>query len=273
MSCLYERILSAVDGSFHSELASRYAVALASFYGSELIMLAVDNEEVERELLSSALEHACRHAKNMGIQVRSVIRKGAIVKTILEVINTENIDLLVVATRHGEHRLFVQSVTQKLMVRSPCSVIAIKPTGIPRKGKTMLLPVSHRELSFDERIMLAGGLARFFHYNVEIFHVVERQQWYNLPFEKLHRMRQHAEENLLPVAKGLKELDIETDIKAVIAQSSVNAILKEAAIEKHGLVLLGASRRGVLKQVVSGNFIEEMLSRLLCDVLIWRPKP
>lgn len=269
---MYEKILSAVDGSFHSELASRYAVALASFSGSELIVLAVDNGEVERDVLSSAVEHACRHAKNTGIQARSVIREGAIVKTILGVINAEHIDLLVVATRRGEHRLFVRSITQKLMVHSPCSVVAVKPAGVPRKGKNMLLPISHRELHCDERIALAASLARFFNYHVEIFHVVERQQWYNLPREKLHRMRQHAEENMMPVAKKLELLGIETDVRAAIAQSSINVILKEAAIEKHSLVLLGASRRGVLKQVVSGNLIEEMLSRLLCDVLIWRPK-
>jgi nucleotide-binding universal stress UspA family protein len=270
---LYEKILSAVDGSFHSELASRYAVALASFSGSELIVLAVDNGEVEREVLSNAVEHACLYANKMGIHARSIIREGATVKTILNAINAEHIDLLIVATRRGEHRLFVRSITQQLMVQSPCSVIAVKPSGVPRKGKKMLLPISHRDLSSDERITLAASLARFFQYSVEIFHVVERQQWYNLPREKLHRMRQHAEQNILPVAKMLKELDIETDVRAVIAQSSVNAILKEAAIEKHSMVLLGASRRGVWKQVVSGNIIEEMLSRLLCDVLIWRPKP
>ena len=46
-------IISAVDGSFHSELAARHAVAIASSCGCQLVVLAVDTGEVKREELSS----------------------------------------------------------------------------------------------------------------------------------------------------------------------------------------------------------------------------
>lgn len=151
-------------------------------------------------------------------------------------------------------------------------MIMVKPAGLARKGKNMLLPVANREIATDERISLCVSLAKFYNYNVEILHVVERQQWYDLPWVKLYKMRHHAEENMMPVAKKLVEQGIDANVRAVVAKSSSSAILKEAAIGKHSLVLLGASKRGILKQVVSGNPIEEMLSKLLCDVLVWRTK-
>jgi nucleotide-binding universal stress UspA family protein len=270
---LYRKIISAVDGSFHSELAARHAVAIAFSSGSELVVLAVDTGEVKREELSFAVERLCRHAKAHGIQVRGIIRKGETVKTILEVINAEHADILVLATRRSEYRLFVQSITQKLMLKASCSVLAVKPAGIAKKGKGMLLPIAHRELATSELLMLASSLAKFYRYRVEILHVVERRHWYNLPWNKLYAMRHHGEENMMPIAEALKEKGIDIEVRAVVAESSINAIPKEAAIGKHSLALLRASRRGIFKKVVSGNPIEQMLSSILCDVLIWKPKP
>jgi nucleotide-binding universal stress UspA family protein len=269
---MYRDIFSAVEGSFHSELAARYAVAIAASCGSDFTVLAVDTGEVERETLSSTVERLSQYAKSYGIQPQGAVRKGEVLKTILDALSVENADLLVVATRRGEHRLFVRSITQKLMLKAPCSVLAVKPAGIAKKGKSMLLPVAHREMAAEERITLASSLAKFYGYTIEILHVVERQHWYKLPWDKLHELRVHAEENMMPIARALKEKGIKVEVHAVVAGSSMNAILKEAALGRHTLVLMGASRRGLSKQVVSGNPIEQILSSILCDVLIWRPK-
>ncbi len=269
---MYRKIISAVDGSFHSELAARHAVAIASSCGGQLVVLAVDTGEVNREELSFGVERLCQQAKTYGVLARGIIRKGDVVETIFEVINEEHADLLVSATRRNEYRLFVRSITQKLMLKAPCSVLAVKPAGIAKRGKSMLLPMARRELATSELIMLTSNLAKSYSYKVEIFHVMEHQRWYNLAWNKLYTMRHHGEENMMPIANALKELGVDVDVRAVVAESSVNAIPKEAAIGKHSLALMRASQRGILKQVVYGNPIEQMLSSILCDVLIWRPK-
>ncbi|SNQ59320.1 universal stress protein [Candidatus Methanoperedens nitratireducens] len=205
---MYRKIISAVDGSFHSELAARHAVAIASSLGSQLTVLAVDAGEVERKKLSYAIEHLRQHAGTYGIQAKGIIRKGEVVKTILAVINEENADLLV--------------------------------------------------------------LAKFYSYKVEILHVIEFPRWYDLPWIRLYTMRRQGEETMAPVADALKALGINVDVRVVVAESSINAIPKEAAIGRHSMALMGASRRSILKEVVYGNPIERMLSSILCDVLIWR---
>ena len=154
---MYRKIISAVDGSFHSELAARHAVAIASSLDSQFVVLAVDTGKVESENLSYAVEHLRQHAGTYGIRAKGIIRKGDVVKTILAVINEEQPDLLVLATRHGEHRLFVSSITQKLMLKAPCAMLAVKPSGIAKKGRSMLLPLARREQATSERFM---GLAK-----------------------------------------------------------------------------------------------------------------
>jgi nucleotide-binding universal stress UspA family protein len=269
---LHRKIISAVDSSFHSELVARHAVAIASSLGSQLVVLAVDTGEVESGNLSYGVEHLRQHAGTYGIQAKGIIRKGEVVKTILAVINEEHADLLVLATRHGEHRLFVSSITQKLMLKAPCAVLAVKPSGIAKRGRSMLLPLARREHATDELIMLTSSLAKFYSYKVEVLHVIELPRWYDLPWIKLYTMRLQGEENMTPVADALKALGVDVDVRMVVAESSINAIPKEAAIGRHSMALMGASRRGILKEVVYGNPIERMLSGILCDVLIWRQK-
>lgn len=75
-----------MDGSFHSELASGYAIAIAASCNCELVVLAVDNGEVEREVLSNALDRVCQHARKEGIHARGVIREGGAVKNILDIL-------------------------------------------------------------------------------------------------------------------------------------------------------------------------------------------
>ena len=126
---MYREVISAIDGSFHSELAARHAVAIASSMGSELSIVAVDTGKIEREELFHSVERLSQHAGTCGVNAKDIIRKGEVVKTILDVIGEEHADLLVLATRHSHHRMFVRSVTQKLMLKAPCTVLAAKPAG------------------------------------------------------------------------------------------------------------------------------------------------
>ncbi len=269
---MYQKILTAVDGSFNSELAAHHATAVAASLNSELVVFSVDTGEVNQEKLSSAVERISTHAKKYGVKARGVVRKGEVVKTILAAIYAENANLLVTATRHSDYRLFVKSTAQQLMQKAPCSVMAIKPAGIAMKGKSLLLPVDRRQYAIDERIMLATALAKFYRFKVEILHIIERPHWYELPWDILYKLRSLGEDTMMPIVEKLKEQGIDADTRVVVAEKVINAILKETAIGKHSLVLMGASRTGILKQVVSGNPIEQMLSRSLCDVLVWRSK-
>ncbi len=118
---MYPKILVAVDESFNSELAARHAVAIAVSGNSELAVLAVDAGEVDTERLSSYVERILSHAKKYSVKGRGMVRKGEVVKTILATIYAEHADLLVIATRHTDYKLFVKSKAQELMHKASCS--------------------------------------------------------------------------------------------------------------------------------------------------------
>lgn len=269
---MYLKILVAVNESFNSELAAHHAVAIAASNNSELVVLAVDVGEVNPENLSSSVNRIVNHAKKNGVNARGIVRKGELIKTILATIYAEHADLLVTATRQSDYRLFVRSTAQELMQTASCSVIAVKPAGIALKGKSLLLPVERKQYALDEQIMLTAGLAKFYNFSVEILNVIEQRQWYELPWQTLYKMRSHGEESLMPILNAMKEQGIEAEVRAVVAEKSKDAILKEVAIGKHSILLIAAGRVNILKQVVAGNPMEQLLSKSLCDVLIWRPR-
>jgi nucleotide-binding universal stress UspA family protein len=227
-----------VYGSFHSELAARHAVAIASSCGGQLVVLAVDIGEVKREELSSGVEPLCQQSKTYGVLARGIIRKGDVVETIIEVINEENADLLVSSTRRSEYRLFVRRITQKLMLKALCSVLAVKPAGLAKRGKSLLLPMARRELATSELIMLTSNIAKSYSYKVEIFHMMEHQRWYNLAWNKLYTMRHNSEENMMPIANALKELGVDVDVRAVVAESSLSEKLIDSQVKKKKRFLL-----------------------------------
>ncbi len=269
---MYLKILVAVNESFNSELASHHAIAIAASGNSELVVLAVDAGEVNPENLSSSVNRIVNHAKKYGVNARGIVRKGELIKTILATVYAEHADLLVTATRHSDYRLFVRSTAQELMKKASCSVIAVKPAGIALKGKSLLLPIERRQyVPIDEQIMLTAGLAKFYNFSVEILNVIEQRQWYEIPWEILHKIRTHGEESLMPILNAIKEQGIEAEVRAVVTEKSKDAILKEVAIGKHSILLIAASRVNILKHVVEGNPMEQILSGSLCDVLIWRP--
>ncbi len=271
---MYLKILVAVNGSFNSEIASHHAVAIAATYNSELVVLAVDTGEIETEILSSSVIRIVNRAKKYSVNARGIVRKGELIKTILATVYAEHADLLVTATRHSDYRLFVRSTAQELMQKAPCSVIAVKPAGIAQEGKSLLLPIERRQyVPIDEQIMLTAGLAKFYNLRVELLNVIEQRQWYEIPWETLHKIRSHGEESLMPILNALKEQGIEAEVRAVVTEKSKDAILKEVAFGRHSILIISASKVNIVKHAVAGNPVEQIVSGSRCDVLVWRPRP
>ncbi len=120
--------------------------------------------------------------------------------------------------------------------------------------------------------MLTAGLAKFYNISVEILNVIEQRQWYEISWNTLYKIRSHGEESLMPILNAMKEQGIEADVRAVVTEKSNEAILKEVAIGKHSILLIPATRVNIVKHVVKGNPMEQILSGSLCDVLVWRPR-
>ena len=139
---MYKRILVPVDGSDFARKAQKHAIYIASISGAEIIALSVSenhfvngislSEEIEQ--LNHLLEERCEKDLNEfeeivggDIKISSIIREGSPAKSILEVANEENIDLIVMGSsgKSGFDRFILGSVSEKVVNAAKCPVLVV----------------------------------------------------------------------------------------------------------------------------------------------------
>lgn len=144
----YRSILCPTDFSEHSDAALLRAEDLALRLDAELVLLHVVEPllvPVEYGLPSSVvvgygdaatarahvhLEAAAQALRKRGLRVRTLVRSGLASEQIAEIVKSEPIDLVVLAT-HGytgiKHAL-LGSTAERVMRTCPCAVLSVKAT-------------------------------------------------------------------------------------------------------------------------------------------------
>ena len=137
-----ERILVAVDGSRHSDVAMDHATSLGAICNSRLFAMTVididlypkhiDAEMEVREKMEKdakdILKKAKKRAAEKNIPCESIIHFGRSPhKFIIQEAKGKNIDLIVMGAhgRTGFKKSLMGSVTQKVIGCAPCSVMVI----------------------------------------------------------------------------------------------------------------------------------------------------
>ncbi len=126
-----EKIMVAIDGSFHADIAARYSLVFAAAYHAKLFVATVLTKEMkerEEKAATLAVERIIDEAGEMGVEAEGVLLTGDVSGAIEKFVRDNGIDLVIASTRrpHKERRLFARSVTSILMSRLTCSVIGLK---------------------------------------------------------------------------------------------------------------------------------------------------
>ena len=139
---MYKRILVPTDGSEFARKAELHALFLAKVSGAEIIALSVSenhfingisvSEEIEQ--INQILEDRCKKdlqefedMNDEGVKISSVIKEGSPAKTILEVAEEEDIDLIVIGSsgKSGFDRFILGSVSDKVVNAAKCPVLVV----------------------------------------------------------------------------------------------------------------------------------------------------
>lgn len=142
-----KKILVATDGSRYGERAAIEAIGIAKSSGARLTALSVVpsesispldivHSEMHRGLIAEREQKAAQcnidsvreAAVKEGISVEGLIAEGRPYEAIISTANEKGIDLIVVGShgRTGIEKLLMGSVTERVIVLSPCAVLVVK---------------------------------------------------------------------------------------------------------------------------------------------------
>ena len=147
---MYDTILVPLDGSLRAEAILSYVKSLALKFGSRLVLLRVVDPvtsvvglegmpvDVTRDLINQETEEAKRYLEHRrsslsseGINVQIEVRFGPIVQAIIEVADSQNADLIAIAShgRTGLARIFYGSVAAGVLHHADRPLLIIRSLG------------------------------------------------------------------------------------------------------------------------------------------------
>ena len=276
---MYKKILAAVNEFTNSEVAARYAITLSQSCQAKLSLIFVAREGIHKDIFKqaeSALERLFIEAEDRGIEVESITEKGEPLQKIYDMVRKDHIDIVFTATRREDvsKRFFMKTLAREFMVKLPCSVAMVR---VVRMGKihpnNILLPLRGKMTHLEERACFVAKLAQGFGSNVTLFH--SPRPITSFFHGEIHLKPSQREERLpRDIAKFtecLKRFVIPHE-KRTGHGSIARAITIEAAHRRNDLIVMGASERSLLRSIISGNPVEDVLRETPCNLIILRPK-
>ena len=154
MNFAISRVLVPVDFSPHSELALRYATALAGRLGASVDLLHVVEDpiaagawgseiqiqipnlsDLRKTLIEEGerrLERCWASAGGPGVHMVKTVRMGPAADAITEYAKALGIDLIVMGThgRSGLAHLFMGSVAERVVRHAPCPVLTLRDAAL-----------------------------------------------------------------------------------------------------------------------------------------------
>jgi nucleotide-binding universal stress UspA family protein len=290
------RVLCPVDFSDTSQHALDHAAAIARWYEATLTLLFVLPNLPVMDLPPLVLEDADRE-RLLGAMRRMTDRVPTRVALDYRVRDAPYVhdeivaqaaaigaDLLVLGThgRSGFQRLFLGSVTEKVIRKATCPTLVVPPrapdldANAPVEFRGILCPVDFSESSLDA-LALAINLAEESDARLTLVHVVEWPRRVNQePLTcdvDLTRLRESA---LVDARRRLHALIPEQartycTVETAVVEGGVHeTIVRRAAEQRCDLIVMGVHGRGAIERLVFGSTTHQVIRAAACPVLIAR---
>ena len=290
----FKQILCAVDFSDISQHALDHAAAIAHWYQSRLTVLHVFTnlpamdvpplllDDSERERLMAALRKMSAHVPRDVAVHLSVQEAESVHDEILAQLAATRADLLVLGShgRSGFERLFLGSVTEKIIRKAPCPTLVVPPRASdiapdrPIQFRRILCAVDFSDSSLAA-LARAVSLDEESDATLTLLHAVEmppelRENPLTPDFD-IDRIHAAADAEARRRLRGLVPdaartyCTIET---AVVEGRAYRQVLRRAAEERADLIVMGVHGRGALDLLVFGSNTHHVIRAATCPVLI-----
>jgi nucleotide-binding universal stress UspA family protein len=300
-------ILCPIDFSDFSRRALDYAIAVARRYESTLTVMhayptipvlafssditpldvtVLRNEESNRA--RRALEEVMAATPAPGVRVELLVREGDAVREILEEAGARQADLLVVGShgRAGFERLFLGSVTEKLLRKASCPVLTVPrhhPDAVPTPAqmfKRILCPIDFSDCSLAA-LRYATSLAQEIDGRLAVVYVVANDITplpgqpadASAPTLSIADFFIRREENVRRLLTDAIPEAVRTycTVETLLAHGKPSTeVLRLAREHEADLIVIGVHGRGAADLAVFGSTTHQVLRQAACPVLTVR---
>jgi nucleotide-binding universal stress UspA family protein len=293
-------ILCPIDFSEFSERAYRHALSLAEHYQAKLVAQHVvelwrhpsasfaasagvyeEFEQALRESGSKQLQEFVKNHTHDEIQAELVVQEGVAADSILSFAQAQKTDVIVMGThgRRGFDRLMLGSVTDRVMRRAPCPVLAVckppheslaadtaagKERGYVHHLSRILFCADFSENS-ERALNYAISATEEYGAELTLLHVLEEPPNPAKLEQAIAAVKERLDQ-LIP-AEGRKTLNIKTAVRIGKPYWQVIQFALEAQID---LVTMGVRGRGELDLAVFGSTTYRVMQLGYCPVLAVR---
>ena len=292
------RILCPIDLSPASLRAFEHAVALARWYEAALVAFHVYSPQPlpmatefggyvpappqlsENEILEEMRRFTQPVAATQAFEI--VVREGVPVYEIVGQVANMNADLLVMGThgRSGFERLFLGSVTEKVLRLVACPMLTVPPNEtVPAdvvSFKMILCPVDFSPPSI-RALEYALSLAKETDGRLMVLHVLESYvdavKLSEVSQFTVPQFEQHRKDDAMERLKALIPADARewcTPDELVITGKPHREIVRVAGDTSADLIVMGVHGRGAIDVMMFGSTTNELLRAAKCPVLTLR---
>jgi nucleotide-binding universal stress UspA family protein len=289
-------VLCPVDFSEISQHALDHAAAIARWYEARLTLLYVFAnlptmdlpplvlDDADRERLMSDLRRiAAVVPRDVPVEF-SIQEAGYVHEEILAQVGATHADLLVIGThgRSGFQRLFLGSVTEKVIRKATCPTLVVPPRapdvpgGSPIQFRRILCAVDFSDSSLNA-LAYAINMAEEADAQLTVLHVVEFPPVLvgepAVPVPDLSRVREATVADARRKLHGLIPEQARTYCTvdtAVVEGRAYREILRYAIERQSDLIVMGVHGRGALDLLVFGSTTHHVIRGSACAVLIVR---
>jgi nucleotide-binding universal stress UspA family protein len=290
------QILCPVDFSEISQHALGHAAAIAHWYEARLTLLYVFAtlptmdlpplvlEDADRERLRADMRRAAANVPSDVPVDFQIQEAGYVHEEVLAQIGATHADLLVLGThgRSGFQRLFLGSVTEKVIRKATCPTLVVPPSAhdvapaAPVQFRRILCAVDFSESSLDA-LAYAINMAEETDARLTLLHVVESPPALRYETTALEVDLARIRETAVAEARSrLHELipdqartycTVET---SVVDGRAYQEVLRQAAERQVDLIVMGVHGRGAMDRLLFGSTTHHVIRAATCPVLIVR---
>lgn len=295
---IFRKILVPLDGSILSEAAVDPALTLAeaakgdlallsAFTAQEMVDLAFSSLEPAvlppgaapmRERLSVYLDGLRSSRASQGVPIETVVIEGEAADCVVETAVANHADLILMSThgRSGASRLFLGSVTESVLRRAPCPVLAVR--GQPTFRRIIIVV---NQIMLSEQALDPGfAIASCFGAQVHLLLVSsdspinprpnsERDETASQP--QGNETFRH-EEAYLEDLKDRYQM-AQPVVTAVRGGKRESAILAYAEAQDADLIVLASRGRTGLRRWLFGSVSGKIMRQAPCSVMVIPPQP